>query len=858
MIIYGFRTRERAVGGGEFVCPCCKFQRSYSEVESKRWFALYFIPIFPVYYQGRHVQCHTCGQSFGLEVIQIASPFHGQAGYGQAVGAPMTGVAAQPLMTHAGAPGFVNPNANASANASGGQPPGKTTHYAYEPPPTSGLGIVSLVLGILSPFFFVACGASIFTALGAVICGHLSLLTKADERGRAPARGSAITGLVLGYLFLLLSPIPIYLAYRIYSADGRGDLQLAQGDPAKDGNTSGSDLLHEMELKVISASDGVFHGNNETAKQLAQEFSDSLLRMRDENFTGGSKKRFKLTGGKFIVCCELRGDSCLFLVHVPEYRNFEKDAKEGLADLAWLCAQETAIKQIGPQGKLAVGLKGVVLYGAVMAGNCEELPAHHDVGEVARKEYLITFLDFVQKREREAIAENANTGTPEPSEPSKSPEPPAVAQSPVNPPEVNPFGSPSSAESPPSKTSQPPAVAEAPANPSDVNPFASPPPAESPPSKSTEPPAVAEAPGNPSDVNPFLSPPAKSPPSGRIGGGIPGGGVTGPGGDSGALMRGSPPGMGGEFTPSGLPEPKVKVLEPIVVSTGNLSARGVTFSPDGKYLAAQVDANIAVFDVKDRKQKATAPWTPELFGVGAMLFSEKSKRLFVGGGSGAVQIWEIQSRGSLQPRVSLAKQEGNISVLAAREDANFVVGGAANGKLFWQQIKSNKPGAIRQVSALQMEVKDIYLPETGLDFWAADGAEVAQVDMKTAEVKSKVRLDGVYGFEVKFSDDGKFLATSFVNDLLILDAGTGQIVHRHRVPEALDGKLEWIPGQNRVLVGVRGAVVLFDAAKGYVTKFAVGDEHQRVDSICATKDGSLIAITSLGGKDIQLISIEKP
>lgn len=723
-------------------------------------------------------------------------------------------------MAGATPPAMVHGASHLSATQYGQTQPGMATRYSFEPPPTSGLGIVSMVLGILSPFFFLACGASIFTAIGAVICGHLSLLKKGDASGRAPSRGSAITGLVLGYTFLVLSPFAIYSAYQVYTGINDIQKQRAEGGTYTPKDPTGKDLLHEMEMKVVGASSGVAHGNTEQAKQLAQVFSDALLPVRDENFVGGNPKGIKLTKGKFVVCCELKEDSCVFIVHVPEFRNFTSAAKEGLADLAWLCAQETAVKEIGPKGTLAVGLKGVMLYGAVMVGTCGGDPVQREVGEVSKKEPLIALLDAALKREKETIA--AGTSPPIAVSPTPKVEtPPATA-----PPTTTPSTAPISAPPPVAYTPLPGAIGSAP------------------PAASSAPPNSPVASDSSASSAPRVVANSSSSESSR------------PRDRRNSLRRQKAP----EFAPSGLPAPKIEVLKSIAVAQGGLSRRGMTFSPDGKYLAAQVSDQIAVFDWKEGKLVATASWTvAELFGVGSLLFSaEDPQRIFIGGGSGAVQLWKFDPRGSLKSEAALTKQRSGITMLKARSDAKFIVGSAADGNLFWQQIKSNQPGEIRQVKGLPVTVKDIYLPDTGVDFWATDGMNLVQVDMKTETVITKAKLDGTYSFDVLFSDDGKYLATVFGSEFIVLDGKTGDMLFRYRAPESLSGAVAWLPGQERVLVSMRGGPALFDVKQGYVSQIAVGAERSLIDGICVSKDGSLVAITTNGGNEIHLASIEKP
>lgn len=82
----------------------------------------------------------------------------------------------------------------------------------YQPPPpaartTSALAVVSLVLGIAA-----WCVLPFVGAIAAVVCGHLAR----SEIRRAPpgsvdGGGLAITGLVLGYLQLVLTALGILL-----------------------------------------------------------------------------------------------------------------------------------------------------------------------------------------------------------------------------------------------------------------------------------------------------------------------------------------------------------------------------------------------------------------------------------------------------------------------------------------------------------------------------------------------------------------------------------------------------------------------------------------------------------------------
>jgi Tellurite resistance protein TerB len=70
IVIFGFRVRLKTIAEGTFFCPRCGADRSYLLQQARRWFTLFFIPIFPASQPlGDQVQCTTCRTSFRPEVL---------------------------------------------------------------------------------------------------------------------------------------------------------------------------------------------------------------------------------------------------------------------------------------------------------------------------------------------------------------------------------------------------------------------------------------------------------------------------------------------------------------------------------------------------------------------------------------------------------------------------------------------------------------------------------------------------------------------------------------------------------------------------------------------------------------------
>jgi hypothetical protein len=76
-IIWGFRTRFKTLANGMFFCPKCGGDRSYELRSARRWFTLYYIPLFPAGKPGNeHVRCTTCSGTFARQIL--ARPTSGQ------------------------------------------------------------------------------------------------------------------------------------------------------------------------------------------------------------------------------------------------------------------------------------------------------------------------------------------------------------------------------------------------------------------------------------------------------------------------------------------------------------------------------------------------------------------------------------------------------------------------------------------------------------------------------------------------------------------------------------------------------------------------------------------------------------
>ncbi len=88
------------------------------------------------------------------------------------------------------------------SDQTGNLPPQYALPYGVMPGTTSGLAIASMVCGIVGIFLCYFAG---LLGVPAVICGHMALNRISQSPVPVGGRGMAITGLILGYLEIVIS-----------------------------------------------------------------------------------------------------------------------------------------------------------------------------------------------------------------------------------------------------------------------------------------------------------------------------------------------------------------------------------------------------------------------------------------------------------------------------------------------------------------------------------------------------------------------------------------------------------------------------------------------------------------------------
>jgi hypothetical protein len=170
-----------------------------------------------------------------------------------------------------------------------------------------------------------------------------------------------LAGNVWGMLGILVAIFMTFMAVASPSSLSSDEDREA---PAAETNSGFSNANH-----LISNFNGVeAFGNTAAARNLAQQFSEIVRQGREAGISASKPSTFSLSQGHFLTYCQLDDEKCAFIIHVPDLRHFNQDAKEWLGKLCWAAARDITSQTNPVPKKLAVGVRGSLLYDRVLTG----------------------------------------------------------------------------------------------------------------------------------------------------------------------------------------------------------------------------------------------------------------------------------------------------------------------------------------------------------------------------------------------------------------------------------------------------------------------------------------------------------
>lgn len=208
---------------------------------------------------------------------------------------------------------------------------------------------------------------------------------------------------------------------------------------AEQAASAGRNAFEKANLLITSSREGIAHGNSPDAEKLAAAFSEELKAARSMGIEKSSGKSIiSLTKGQFPTYCLLTPARCVFMVHVPDLRHFSSDAKDFVAEAAWIIARGL-VADAGSKSTLMVGIRGSIMYDRVVVARSPEVMerglAH--MGNDSMKELIAEFHAALSEKPQAPIAV-AGVSTGNDSQPEAAPPAAVVPQSRSQPPQPAP------------------------------------------------------------------------------------------------------------------------------------------------------------------------------------------------------------------------------------------------------------------------------------------------------------------------------------------------------------------------------------------------------------------------------------
>lgn len=733
-LITGWSNKRKVVLQGQAPCDKCRSIQLCIRIVERRWFQLFFISLFPISSAREYVQCQRCGSTMGLAAIGN-SPL------------------ARPI-----------PIVSSAAVA----------------------GLVFSILAFLSVCIFIL---SIPLSLIAILFGHLGLA--AVRRGKPYVSGQwqALTALAVGYPVLLMSlGIAAWFTFILVKADSLGDVEngnaISKLDTTYD---SPSERLRSAEMQVAThGGNPIGRGNSPEAEALAQEYAESLQQVSKAAFTEGKKRLLSTSQGEFLTYCELHEDRCLFIVHVPGYRDYESEAKEHLAKIAWSLAEATVKDKLKSGSSLGVGLRGALLYGDIMVGTVSsDETAHH---RQASKADLLSFFPNVEEIKTDSRSEGL-AGDQAPKIDSLDSLSKDKGKDQI--PDSASFDS--AIASPPMTTIVPDRQSER-STTERIKPDKDLVSGEK--SKNNQ-----VAPANPKISNE----PRKKP-------------------DLPAFQN------------------RIAIQKKRHLENKMWAYHSLAFSDDGKWLAAgKMDRAAELLDIESGQLISHVDKLHDMGSIGQVAFTQDRKALILGGNSGISRIYSISESGEFTNPLDLLHHRNEITHLQVSKKYGFAMFGSRDGYLSWQPIDERK-NTTRSLSELKKEIKDVWLPQTGTEAMATDGTMILKFSLRDSSIVERMELKRRSGKLAKFSPDGDWLVSDGNSSLNLWNLKTRSDEKTIKLGRGESVfSLAIHPNGRWIAAGTRGKVLIWDIESEEKLAEIDCESVHYLQSLVFSKDGTSLA-----------------
>ena len=170
--------------------------------------------------------------------------------------------------------------------------------------------------------------------------------------------------------------VALFIIGRMFSGGtptGPGYAELNEAESHLKGSTTGGYGETEAEKKAARLT-----------AEVAQSLRAAGISDTKGSFGRGKSSLFRraaagMDADGFTCTCSVRGNVAVFLLHVPDLRKFDDGAKEAMGHWAWAAARLGWAQLPEPRpSRLAVGVRGIVMYDRLLEGSARPLELKDD------------------------------------------------------------------------------------------------------------------------------------------------------------------------------------------------------------------------------------------------------------------------------------------------------------------------------------------------------------------------------------------------------------------------------------------------------------------------------------------------
>lgn len=280
------------------------------------------------------------------------------------------------------------------------------------------------------------------------------------------------------------------------------------------------------------------------------------------------------------------------------------------------------------------------------------------------------------------------------------------------------------------------------------------------------------------------------------------------------------------------------------------SVKSLAFSGNGGFLAAgKQDKTLLLFGVSESQTLVKMDDLDALGQLTCCLFTPDNSKLIVGGYSGRIIVWNVDSTGQLEHVSQFVGHNGEIKTITVSQDGKHVVSGGRDKTLKYWELETGEE--IHSFPVFERDVRASFITRSGKQALGSDGTQLVLFDLEKGEAIQAMDLIKGVPHDVAISPDGRKVAVSNLYAIHVWDtkSGKGFLLQDREI----QWTIQFAPDSQKILSGASAKVNVWDLRKqNRINVFDTGSHGYVQTLACSPDNQHVAAIGSSAGQDLQV------